>query len=217
MEFANRREAGKRLGERLRPLRLANPVVLALPRGGVPVGLEVALALEAPLDLVLVRKVGAPGHPELAAAAVVDTDPPQLVPNPPVLRAYGITEAKLAAERDRQLDEMRRRRGLYLAGRERAPLAGRTAILVDDGVATGTSMRAALLAVKRAAPRALVLAVPVAVPDTLAELSAHVDHAVCLLVDPDLTAVGACYEDFRQVEDAEVSAMLAEAAAATPS
>jgi putative phosphoribosyl transferase len=213
MEFANRHEAGRRLAEKLRALRLADPVVLALPRGGVPVGLEVARALGAPLDLVLVRKIGAPGHPELAAAAVVDTDPPQLVANAPVLRSYGITEAELAGERDRQLAEMERRRGLYLAGRKRVPLAGRTAILVDDGIATGTTARAALLAVRRAAPRELVLAVPVAAPDTLAELAGDVDRAVCLLVDPDLTAVGACYQDFRQVDDAEVSSMLAEASA----
>lgn len=213
MEFANRRDAGRRLAEKLRSLRPTDPVVLALPRGGVPVGLEVALALGAPLDLVLVRKIGAPGHAELAAGAVVDTDPPQLVLNAPVLRAYGMTAAELEAERDRQVLEMERRRGLYLAGRQRVALAGRTAIVIDDGIATGATMRAALLAVRRAAPGALVLAVPVAAPEILDELADHVDHVVCLNRDPSLMAVGACYRDFAQVEDGDVSAMLAEAAA----
>ncbi len=213
MQFANRRDAGRQLAARLLPLRLVEPAVLALPRGGVPIGLEVALALRAPLDLVLVRKLGAPGHAELAAGAVVDTDPPQLVLNPEVVRVYGITAAELEAERDRQVIEMERRRGLYLGGRSRVPLAGRTAVVVDDGIATGATVRAALLAVRRAAPRAMVLAVPVAAPEILDQLAPHVDATVCLHPDPDLAAVGACYRDFSQVHDAQVSTMLAEAAA----
>lgn len=217
MRFANRRDAGRQLAARLLPLRLVDPVVLALPRGGVPVGLEVALALRAPLDLVLVRKLGAPGHPELAAGAVVDTDPPQLVLNPRVVEAYGITPPELDAERDRQVLEMERRRGLYLGGRTRVPLASRTAIVIDDGIATGATVRAALLAVRRASPLAMVLAVPVAAPEILDELAGHVDATVCLQPDPNLVAVGACYREFDQVDDAEVSAMLAEAAGAAGS
>ena len=143
MRFATRREAGRELGERLAELALADPVVLALPRGGVPVAVEVAARLGAPLDLVIARKIGAPGHAELAAAAVVDGERPELVRNPGVIRDLAIGEDYLAREKQRQLAEIARRRALYLAGRPRVPVAGRTAIMVDDGIATGATIRAA--------------------------------------------------------------------------
>lgn len=212
MMFADRRDAGQRLGQRLVGLGLGDPLVLALPRGGVAVGLEVARALRAPLDVVLVRKIGAPWHKELAAGAVVDGDRPELVLNDDVIRGYRIDEAYLEAETARQLQEIERRRRLYLGGRQRPGIAGRDAIVVDDGIATGATVRAALHAVRRAGPRELVLAVPVASPEALDRLAPDTDRIVCLHPDPDLMAVGQYYQDFRQVEDEEVVAMLEEAA-----
>ena len=212
MMFADRRAAGQRLGQHLQELGLADPLVLALPRGGVAVGLEVAKALGAPLDVVLVRKIGAPWHKELAAGAVVDGDQPELVLNNDVVRGYGIDESYLEDEMARQLEEIERRRRLYLGGRQRPRITGRTAIVVDDGIATGATVRAALHAVRRAGPRELVLAVPVASPEVLDRLAADADRIVCLHPDPDLMAVGQYYRDFRQVEDEEVVAMLEEAA-----
>jgi putative phosphoribosyl transferase len=212
MMFADRRDAGRRLGRRLADLGLADPLVLALPRGGVSIGLEVAQALGAPLDVVLVRKIGAPWHKELAAGAVVDGERPELVLNDDVIRGYGIDGAYLEAEKQRQLAEIERRRKLYLGGRQRPGIAGRTAIVVDDGIATGATVRAALHAVRRAGPQALVLAVPVASPEVLDRLAPDADRVVCLHPDPDLMAVGQYYRDFRQVEDEEVVAMLEEAA-----
>ena len=209
MMFDDRQDAGRRLGQRLQTLNLRDPLVLALPRGGVPVGIEVAKALAAPLDLVLVRKIGAPGHAELAAGAVVDGSLPELVVNEDVIRSYRIDAAYLEHAKARQLEEIERRRRLYLGERTRAPVAGRTAIIVDDGIATGATVRAAMHAVRRAKPATLVLAVPVAAASTLAELATEADRIVCLHQPADLMAVGQYYRDFRQVEDAEVVAMLA--------
>jgi putative phosphoribosyl transferase len=216
MQFDDRRDAGRRLGRRLRELGLPDPLVLALPRGGVTVGAEVARLLPAPLDVVLVRKIGAPWQEELAAGAVVDGDQPTLVVNRDVVRGYGIDESYLEAQKARQLEEIERRRRLYLGGRPRPEVAGRTAIVVDDGIATGATVRAALLASRRAAPRELVLAVPVASPDVLARLEPEADRTVCLHAPDDLMAVGQYYRDFRQVEDDEVVAMLREAAGGGP-
>lgn len=216
MIFADRRDAGRRLGRRLQTLALPEPIILALPRGGVAVGLEVALLLQASLDVVLVRKIGAPGHAELAAGAVVDGDRPELVVNDEVLRSYGIDQTYLEAQAARQLQEIERRRALYIGTRDRPPLAGRTVIVVDDGIATGATMQAALRAVRRAMPRELVLAVPVASPDILQQLAPLADRVVCLHADPHLMAVGAYYADFRQIEDEEVVAMLEQAAGAVP-
>jgi putative phosphoribosyl transferase len=216
MLFDDRRDAGRRLGRRLQELRLPDPLVLALPRGGVAVGAEVARLLGAPLDVVLVRKIGAPWHEELAAGAVVDGDQPMLVVNHDVVRGYGIDDSYLEAQKARQLEEIERRRRLYLGGRPRAEVAGRTAIVVDDGIATGATVRAALHAVRRASPRELVLAVPVASPEVLARLESEADRIVCLHAPDDLMAVGQYYRDFRQVEDDEVVAMLEETAGGGP-
>lgn len=209
MTFVDRSDAGQKLGQRLLPLELVDPVVLALPRGGVTVGLEVARLLAAPLDIVLVRKIGVPGHEELAAGAVVDGDEPGLVLNHDVVRAYGVTSAYLEGEKLRQLHEIERRRRLYLGQSPRTRVTGRTAIVVDDGIATGATVRAALQAVRRLSPRELVLAVPVASPEILERLSTDADRIVCLHPDPALMAVGQYYRDFRQVEDEEVVRMLA--------
>ena len=216
MLFEDRRDAGHQLGLRLRKLGLTDPVVLALPRGGVPVAAEVAALLEAPLDLVLVRKIGAPGHEELAAGAVVDGAQPELVLNPEVIGSFGIDDAYLAAEQARQLVEIERRRALYLAGRPRPGLAGRVAIVIDDGIATGATVRAALRAVRRAGPAELILAVPVAAASILRRLEAEVDRIVCLHAPKDLMAVGQFYRDFHQLDDAEVVAALAQHHGPTP-
>jgi putative phosphoribosyl transferase len=212
--FADRAEAGRRLAERLVHLTGEQPVVLALPRGGVPVALEIARALGAPLDLVLVRKIGAPLQPELAVGAVVDGDRPETVLNEEIVRECGLFEEDLARATERLLEEIERRRTLYLGGRARVPIEGRTAIVVDDGIATGATMRAALHATRRAGPARLVLATPVAPPDTIERLRAEADEVVCLATPDLFMAIGSFYRDFRQVNDDEVVAMLREAPAA---
>ena len=168
--FANRSEAGRVLARVLARKHLADPVVLALPRGGVPVAAEIARRLEAPLDIVLVRKIGVPYQRELAAAAVVDGGDAEIVTNDDVMALAGLARADIERLARRELAEIERRRQAYLQGRERVPLEGRTLILVDDGIATGASVRAALVALRRRRPRALVLAVPVAPADTIAAL-----------------------------------------------
>jgi len=170
---------------------------------------EVARALDAPLDLVLVRKIGAPHQQELAVAAVVDGDTPQLVRNEDVIRMLHVGEDYLEAEARRQLKEIERRRTAYLAGRTPEPIEGRTAIVVDDGIATGATTRAALRAVRARRPRRLVLAVPVAPPDTIAALASEVDQIVCLSQPEPFGAIGAFYDDFRQLEDEDVRSILA--------
>jgi putative phosphoribosyl transferase len=202
--FRDRADAGRRLAGKLLPLKGEEPVVLALPRGGVAVGLEVALALDAPLDLLLVRKIGAPGHPEFALGAVVDGVSPEIVLDEEVVAALGVPETYLRDTARRELEEIERRRGLYLRGR--------TAVVVDDGIATGSTVRVALLALGRSGPARRVLAVPVAPPDTAGRLRALGDEAVFLATPADFRAVGAYYGDFRQLEDGEVVAMLERAA-----
>ncbi|BCX18440.1 MAG: phosphoribosyltransferase [Geminicoccaceae bacterium] len=209
--FADRTDAGRRLAAALVHLRDRHPVVLALPRGGVPVGFEVAKALAAPLDILLVRKIGAPFQPELAAAAIVDGAEPVLVRNEEVIRAYGIDEEWIEAEASRQLAEIERRRRLYCGDRAPVSVRGRTAILVDDGIATGTTVRAALRALARLAPARRVLAVPVAPPDTVASLAHEADEIVALEQPEWMGAVGQFYRDFTQTEDEEVVRLLAEA------
>lgn len=214
MLFADRRDAGRRLAARLGHLRDRDPVVLALVRGGLPVAYEVAAALSAPLDVVLVRKIGAPMQPELAIGAVVDGDRPEIVTNPHVMRMVGASQSDIDAGARRQLAEIERRRVLYLGHRARVEVGGRTAIVVDDGIATGATTRAALHAVRRQAPARLVLAVPVAPADALADLAADADEIVCLDTPDPFGAVGAFYQDFRQVPDDEVVALLDRARAA---
>lgn len=202
--YQDRREAGRRLAERLLHLKESRPVVLALPRGGVPVGLEVAAALNAPLDLLLVRKIGVPWQPELAVGAVVDGQQPETFVNREVLESLNIPESYVAEEGARQLAEIERRRRLYLGGRRRIDARGRTAVVVDDGIATGATVRVALRAVRRAEPTRLVLAIPVAPASTIAALRPEVDEIVCPLTPEDFGALSLHYVNFDQVSDAEV-------------
>lgn len=209
--FRDRTEAGEALADALAGLALPDPVVLALPRGGVPVAAPVARRLKAPLDLLLVRKIGAPGHEELAVGAVVDGPVHEAVFNEPVLAMLGMTEADFALAIERKLAEIEARRAAYLGGAAPVPVEGRTAIVVDDGIATGATAKAALLGLKRRRPASVILAVPVAPADTLRDLEPLVDRVVCLDIPRDFYAVGAHYRDFPQVEDAEVIALLAAA------
>ena len=208
--FADRRAAGRALAQVLAPKNLADPVVLALPRGGVPVAVEIASALKAPLDIVLVRKIGVPFQRELAVAAVVDGGEPEVVINEDVAKLAGITSEYIDAQVKLELEEIDRRRKAYLQGRARIPLEGRTAILVDDGIATGASIRAALKALRRRAPRALVLAVPVAPLETIEALKKEVDEVVCLRTPEPFFAIGIHYADFHQMSDDDVVRLLAE-------
>lgn len=206
--YASREEAGQLLAQALADFKFERPVVLALPRGGVPVGLEVARALQAPLDLLLVRKIGVPWQRELAAAAVVDGEQHDLVLNQSVMSMAGLRKDDIEASITKELAEIERRRALYLKGRSPVPIAGCTAIVVDDGIATGTTVKAALQALRRRGPKKLVLAVPVAPRSTIAELEDLVDELVCLQQPEPFYAIGVFYRDFHQVEDSEVIAML---------
>ncbi|MCX8133435.1 MAG: phosphoribosyltransferase family protein [Roseococcus sp.] len=211
--FADRAEAGRLLGARLRGAGLDRPVVYALPRGGVAVAAEVARALDAPLDLVLVRKLGAPGQPELGIGAVVDgQSTAETVLNPAIMRATGADEAYLARAREAALAEIERRRHLYLAGRARPDPRGRAAVVVDDGLATGATARAALQALRRRGPARLLLAVPVAPPEAVAALREVADEVICLREPDPFWGVGAHYDDFHQLDDAEVIRLLDAAA-----
>lgn len=208
--FTNRREAGEALAQAVTALHLVNPVVLALPRGGVPIGFEVAKALGAPLDILLVRKIGAPGHEEYGIGALVDGASPQVVIDEAIARMVGADQAYIDRQVARQLEEIERRRAAYRTGPP-VPLAGRTVIVVDDGIATGGTVRAALKALAKAGPRRVVLAVPIAPRDVLPELRKLCDEVICLLSPEPFRAVGAHYEDFTQTEDDEVIRLLAEA------
>jgi putative phosphoribosyl transferase len=206
--FADRRDAGRQLAAVLKRFKGKNPLVLAVPRGGVPVAFEVARALEAPLDLVLVRKIGAPLQPELAIGAVVDGDHAEVILNREILEMLDISDDFVGHEAARQLKEIERRRKVYLADRSRPPIKGRTAIVVDDGIATGATVRAALVAVRRSAPKRLVLAVPVAAPETLERLRRDVDDVVCLEIPEEFFAISQFYMDFPQLTDSEVTDLL---------
>ncbi|MEJ8837880.1 phosphoribosyltransferase [Ramlibacter sp. AN1133] len=206
--FANRAEAGRLLARELLQHAWKRPVVLALPRGGVPVAVEVALALRAPLDLVLVRKIGARGNPELAVGAVAEGSAEPVL-DLDAMEMTGTYRAYVEARARAELDEIMRRRAVYLGGRAPLPLAGSTAIVVDDGLATGTTARAALRAVRARRPAQLVLAVPVGSRQGLADVAPEVDVLVCLSRPAVFSAVGLHYADFHQLTDDEVLAALA--------
>jgi predicted phosphoribosyltransferase len=210
MSFQDRADAGRQLARALAGYKGQQPVVLALPRGGVSVAAEVATALDAPLDVILVRKIGVPFQPELAMGAVVDGDEPLVVRNEAVIRHAGIGEAAFQAVCDSELAEIERRRQRYLGGRERIEVAGRSAIVIDDGIATGATMRAALRATRLRKPKKLILAVPVAPTDSLAVMRREADEIVCIEAHADLGAIGYYYSDFRAVPDEVVIALLAE-------
>jgi putative phosphoribosyl transferase len=206
--FRDRSAAGQKLALALAAYRAQQPVVAALPRGGVPVAAEIAAALHAPLDLILVRKIGVPFQPELAMGAVVDGDPPLVVRNEGVIQLADIDEADFNAVYERELEEIERRRERYLGDRQRAVVAGRTAIVVDDGIATGATTRAALRATRLRNPKQLILAVPVAPTESLAAMRAEADQVVCLEDYSDFGAIGCYYSDFRQVSDEDVVEIL---------
>jgi len=215
--FRDRDEAGLALAARLATVRLPAPVVvLALPRGGVPVAAAVAQRLHAPLDLLLVRKIGAPWQRELAVAALVDGDAPQLVVDEVMAERTGASRAYIEQEMQREWQEILRRRERYLQGRAPVPLQGATVVLVDDGIATGTTMRAALKALRRRGAARLVLAVPVAPHDTLTNLRNEFDEVVCLAEPMPFRAIGTHYADFHQLTDEEVLGALAAADRAPP-
>lgn len=206
--FADRAEAGRLLAREIRALKPVNPVVLALPRGGVPVAAEVARALGASLDLLLVRKIGAPAHRELAVAAVAEGPQPAIVIDRETLDITGTSEAYVEREAKEELREIARRRTAYLHDQPPLDVRGKTAVVVDDGIATGTTVRAALLALRRRGPARLVLAVPVAPPDVVEALRRDVDDLVCLAQPAYFHAVGVHYADFHQVSDDEVISIL---------
>lgn len=209
--FTDRADAGHRLGYALLKYRKDNPLVLALPRGGVPVGLEVANAIGAELDIMLVRKIGAPGAPELALGAVVDGNPPQTLMNEDVVRMIKPTPEYIRRATTEEIAELERRRNMYREGRPPISVKNRTVILVDDGIATGATVRVVLRSLRQMGARRLVLAVPVAPKDTLDALSLEADETVCLAMPEPFHAVGMAYSNFAQTSDAEVIDALARA------
>lgn len=216
--FADRRDAGRRLALRLSALVSERPLVVALPRGGVPVGYEVARALGAPLEVLAVRKLGAPGNPELAMGAIAEHGSAAL--DAPTARRVGITQDMLDTARQRELAELHRRVERYRVGRAPLDVRGRTVIMVDDGLATGFTALAAVRSLRAAGAARIVVAVPVGARESLALVGAEADEVVCETVPPDLLAVGYWYSDFSPVSDDEVLALLraasSELAAGTP-
>jgi putative phosphoribosyl transferase len=207
MVFRNRNEAGVRLAERLMQYRdRSGVIVLGLPRGGVTVASEIARTLHCPLDILIVRKIGFPGNPELAAGAVSETG--TVVFNDDIISGYGVSRDYLEGETTRQRAEITRRVALYRKGKGIPPLADKTVILVDDGVATGATLRAAIATLKEERLARLVVALPVASYHAERQLAALADEWVCLQAPAGFRAVGNYYEDFTQVEDDDVVAML---------
>lgn len=213
--FADRSDAGRRLARALRAYENRNDLlVLALPRGGVPVAFEVAQALRAPLDLLLVRKLGVPGHEELAMGAIASGGIQVL--NREVVATTGVGDAELQTAVARERRELERREAAYRGERPAPEIAGRCVILVDDGLATGATMRAALTALRPQHPAALVVAVPVAPAEVLARLRAEADDLVCVQAPESFFAIGAWYRDFGQLDDDRVRDLLARAWAERP-
>jgi putative phosphoribosyl transferase len=214
--FHDRREAGQLFARHLAPYKDRDDViVLALPRGGVPVGYEIARHLKAPLDVFLVRKLGVPWQPELAMGAIAGTGTEVL--NGDVVTAYNIPLHVIHAVAERERCELQRRLQNYRGARPLPDLCNRVVILVDDGLATGSTMRAAIKAVRQERPREIVVAVPVAALDACREFQKEVDHVVCLHTPPAFAAVGAWYDDFSQTTDAEVRELLSDDTTRQPS
>lgn len=209
--FRDRVEAGRLLAERLRAYAGRDDViVLALPRGGVPVGYEVAKAVGAPLGVFVVRKLGVPGHEELAMGAIASGG--VILLDEALVRRLGLGREELERTVANELRELQRREEAYLGGREPPDVEGKTVILVDDGLATGSTMRAAALAVRRLNPARTIVGVPVASPETCEDFRDVVDETVCVMTPSPFRAVGLWYDDFSQTSDDEVRRLLAEAA-----
>jgi predicted phosphoribosyltransferase len=204
--FADRRDAGRQLAARLLPLAGKDPVVVGLPRGGVPVAREIAIALRAPLEILAVRKLGAPHNPEYGIGAIAEDG--TRIFDPEALAALAIDGGALESIADRASEELCRRVVAYRGGRPPMRLRGRTVVIVDDGVATGVTDTAAIRAIRRQRPRQLILAVPVCAPDSLARMRREADVVICLIAPPQLRGVGQWYRDFSQVQDQEVVAAL---------
>ncbi|MHA1554227.1 MAG: phosphoribosyltransferase [Alphaproteobacteria bacterium] len=209
--FTDRTAAGQQLARALERLREAAPVIYAVPRGGLPVAAEVAAYLKAPLDIVLVRKIGAPWQPELAIGAVVDGHKPITVLHDDVIRQLSVSQDYIKKAENEALAEIERRRQRYLQDQPSLPAAGRTAIVVDDGIATGATVEAVLRALRQQNPRSLVLAVPVAPSDALERLKPMLDETVCIQMPGSFGSVGAHYLEFPQTSDDEVARILAAA------
>lgn len=211
MIFRDRFDAGRQLAEELEAFAdRPDVLVLALPRGGVPVGFAVAQALHAPLDVFLVRKLGVPGREELAMGAIASDG--VCVLNDEVVAALGITPAEIDATVRAEMAELERRERLYRNGRPEPDVRDREVILVDDGLATGSTMRAAVAALRRREPARVIVAVPVGAPDTCTELRREADDVICARTPEPFYAVGMWYRDFAQTSDAEVRQLLARAA-----
>jgi putative phosphoribosyl transferase len=205
--FRDRQEAGCLLAEALAVYATRSDViVLALPRGGVPVGFEVAKTLHAPLDVVIVRKLGVPGQEELAMGAIAGGG--MQVINNCVVRSLGISQEQIASEAAKERAELERRERLYRGGRPAQDIRGRTVILADDGIATGTTMKVAIAAIKRQQPSKIVVAIPVAPLSTCEQMEREVDEVMCLFSPEDFVAIGVWYSDFTQVPDQEVCDLL---------
>jgi predicted phosphoribosyltransferase len=210
MYFRDRRDAGRQLAQHLASYaNRPDVIVLALPRGGVPVAYEVARALHAPLDVFLVRKLGLPGHEEFAMGAVASGNVRVL--NREAVEQLHIPQKVIDAVAERELQELERRERMYRDGRPFPDVRGKTVILVDDGLATGSTMRAAAAALRQQGPARLVVAVPAGSPETCAEFSAEVDEIVCAITPDPFYAVGVWYDDFTKTTDEEVRALLAAA------
>ncbi len=208
MQFADRREAGRRLAAELLPLSTERPVVIALPRGGVPVGVEVAKALDAPLDILAVRKLGAPGNRELGVGAVAEGGTAVL--DSSSAQQLGLTRSELEATLERETQELHRRVARYREGRAPIAVRGRTVIVVDDGLATGLSDLAAIRALRKRSAHRIVVAVPVGSRESVGMLSEEADEVLCLTIPERLYGVGLWYADFAPVSDEQVLALLAE-------
>ncbi len=215
-QFEDRADAGRRLAAVLSGERIGQPVVLAVPRGGVPVAAEIAAALGAELDLLFVRKIGAPSNREVALGAIAGSGQPQVVLNDDLVGLCGATSAYLDAEAARQRTEIDRQRRRYLGDRLQVPLQGRNVIVVDDGVATGATLAAALKAVRLQAVASITLAVPVGPPETVRLLARSADRVVCLQQPAGFRAVSCHYRDFAQVTDQEVVDLVTRPAAGSP-
>ncbi|HET9799177.1 MAG TPA: phosphoribosyltransferase [Gemmatimonadaceae bacterium] len=212
--FRDRREAGQRLADALLPYAPRDPVVLGLPRGGVPVAFEVARRLDAPLDVCIVRKLGAPGHEEFAMGAIASGGVELLSEH--TVRSLGLTREQVAQVIGRERQELARRERAFRDGRPAVDVQGRTVILVDDGLATGASMQAAVMALRSRRPAAIVVAVPVASSTACADIRRIADVCVCLRTPEPFFGVGQWYANFGQTTDDEVRALLAAARSPAP-
>lgn len=206
--FADRASAGRLLAVELAKLQPERPIVYALPRGGVAVAVPIAIALKAPLDLLLVRKLGLPRQPELAAGAIVDGETPDIIWNQDVLRAARLRKEAFKPAIANARREIERRRALYLPLQAAPPVRHRTAILVDDGIATGASMRAAIAAMRRREPRRLIVAIPVAPREMVSDLRELVADVTCLTTPTEFEAVGDYYREFHQLSDEELISLI---------